>query len=127
MKMRRRRVKEISVDHPVETDEGIFTWEFEDRRLNPEECYSQEELQSILTQTIAQLSPTYRTIFQLREVEGFSTEETALALDVSPTAVKPLEPISGADRPESKSQAEQVTGWPRVYQAIGISSDEGLW
>jgi RNA polymerase sigma-70 factor, ECF subfamily len=88
MKIRGRRVKEISVDHPVETEEGIFPLELEDQRPNPEQRCSQGELQSILSKTIAQLSPTYRTVFQLREVEGFSTEETADALDVTPTAVK---------------------------------------
>jgi RNA polymerase sigma-70 factor, ECF subfamily len=88
MKVRGRRVKEISVDHPVETEQGVLSREIQDRRPNPEQCYSQEELHGILAKTIAQLSPAYRTVFQLREVEGFSTEETADALDVSATAVK---------------------------------------
>lgn len=88
MKMRGRRVKELSVDDPVETEGGSFLRELEDRRSNPEQRYSQEELQSILAKTIAQLSPAYRTVLQLRDVEGFSTEETAGALEVSPTAVK---------------------------------------
>jgi len=88
MKMRRLRIREISVDDPVGTEKGSLVRELVDQRPNPEQCYSQEELQDILAKTIAQLSPAYRIVFQLRDVEGFSTEETAVALDVSPTAVK---------------------------------------
>jgi RNA polymerase sigma-70 factor, ECF subfamily len=88
MKVRRRRMKEISIDDAVESDECILPREVEDLRPNPEERYSQQELHRILAETIAQLSPAYRVVLQLRDVEGFSIQETADALDVSPTAVK---------------------------------------
>jgi RNA polymerase sigma-70 factor, ECF subfamily len=86
MKMRRRRPSEISID--VRREEGFAPSEIEDWGPNPEERYSQEELHWMLETTIAQLSPGYRTVFQLRDVEGFSTEETAQALSLSATAVK---------------------------------------
>jgi DNA-directed RNA polymerase specialized sigma24 family protein len=37
---------------------------------------------------IARLLPAYRSVFQLRDVQGFSTCETAAALGIIPTAVK---------------------------------------
>lgn len=86
MKMRRRRLHEISID--AQTDEGFAASELQDWGPNPEQRYSQEELHTILETTIAQLSPGYRMVFQLRDVEGFSNEETAQALALSPTAVK---------------------------------------
>lgn len=86
MKMRRQHPNEISFD--VQYDEGLFPSEIEDWGPNPEQRYSQEELHDILEKTIAQLPPGHRIVFQLRDVEGLSTEETAQALSLSPTAVK---------------------------------------
>jgi RNA polymerase sigma-70 factor, ECF subfamily len=88
MKIRQRRRSMISIDDPIETEEGILTRELEDWGPTPEQRYSQVELQEILATTIDELPRGYRTVFQLRDVEGFSTEETAHALDLSPTAVK---------------------------------------
>ena len=86
MKVRRRRFIEVSIDD--QTEERPSARELEDWGPNPEQHYSQSELHSILETTIAQLPPGYRIVFQLRDVEGFSTEETAAALAVSAVAVK---------------------------------------
>jgi RNA polymerase sigma-70 factor (ECF subfamily) len=86
MKMRRQRVHETSID--LETDERFASGELQDWGPNPEQRYSQEELRAILEMVIAQLSPGYRIVFQMRDVEGFSTEETAQALGLTATAVK---------------------------------------
>ena len=55
---------------------------------NPEERYSQEELRRILETTLSELGPGYRVVFQLRDVEGPTADETARALDLSVPAVK---------------------------------------
>lgn len=47
-----------------------------------------EELKSILDKAIQNLSPDYRVVFLLRDVEGLSTEETAQVTDLSVPAVK---------------------------------------
>ena len=86
MKVRRRRFKEISIDD--QTEESPLACELEDRGPNPEQRYSQAELHGILETTIAELPSGYRIVFQLRDVEGFSIQETAQALAVSPAAVK---------------------------------------
>ncbi len=86
MKVRRRRFKEISIDD--QTEESALACELEDRGPNPEQRYSQTELHGILETTIAQLPSGYRSVFQLRDIEGFSIQETAQALAVSPAAVK---------------------------------------
>ena len=88
MMVRRRRLNEISIDDSVETEEGILPRELEDWGPTPEQSYSQKELQDILARTIGQLPPGHRTVFQLRDVEGFSTGETAEALALSASAVK---------------------------------------
>lgn len=89
MKLRAHRHGMVSIDDPVETEEErIPPRELEDRGPTPEQRYSQRELQNILSTTIGQLAPRYRTVFDLRDVHGFSTKQTARALDVSQAVVK---------------------------------------
>jgi len=47
-----------------------------------------EELKKILDKAIQNLSPDYRLVFLLRDVEGLSTEETAQVTELSIPAVK---------------------------------------
>src|SRR5690606_16322329 len=47
-----------------------------------------KELKKILDMAIQNLSPDYRLVFLLRDVEGLSTEETAKVTDLSIPAVK---------------------------------------
>ena len=89
MKIRRRPgYKEVSIDESKETDDSCVPLEIEDWGPNPEQRYSEEELQQILATTINELQPGYRTVFQLRDVDGLSTEETAQALALTSSAVK---------------------------------------
>ena len=88
MTLRRRRFNEFSIDEACEFDEISIPREIKDWGPNPEQLYSQHELQGILTTAISELKPGYRTIFQLLEIEGLSTKETAQVLDLSVSAVK---------------------------------------
>lgn len=88
MRVRRRHLNELSIDDFVETEQGGFPRELRDSGLTPEERVSQLELKRILTKNIAQLSPIYRTVVQLHDVQGYSTREIAKALTVSSAAVK---------------------------------------
>lgn len=88
MKVRGRRHNVISIDGRAGLGEAILPRELEDWGPTPEQRYSQTELQEILATTIGELPRGYRSVFQLRDIEGFSTEETAHALELSPTAVK---------------------------------------
>lgn len=88
MKIRRRRPNEVSIDAGIESEDVVMPRELQDWGPNPEQRCSQRELQRILATTISELEPGYRSVFQLRDVEGLSTEETAEALDLSISAVK---------------------------------------
>jgi RNA polymerase sigma-70 factor, ECF subfamily len=89
MKLRKRRnSKTVSLDEDVETEEGSMPREVADWSPNPEQIYGQTELGDILKKTIQGLSPAFRTVFVLRDVEGLSTEETAETLSLSVPAVK---------------------------------------
>jgi RNA polymerase sigma-70 factor (ECF subfamily) len=89
MKLRRRKAdKIVSLDERLETEDDSVPREIADWSENPEQQYSRAEMQGFLTRAIDSLSPGFRTVFLLRDVEELSTEETASALNLSIPAVK---------------------------------------
>ncbi len=88
MKLRKRRPNQISLDEEVDTGEDMVAREVEDWGPSPEERYEQTELAQILSSVIGELEPAFRIVFQLRDIEELSTEETADALGLSVPAVK---------------------------------------
>jgi RNA polymerase sigma-70 factor (ECF subfamily) len=89
MKLRKRRSdRAVSLDEQIDTGEDTVVREIAAWDPDPEQRFSQEELHTILTEAIDELSPIYRTVFTLRDVDGLSTEETAEALDLTVPAVK---------------------------------------
>jgi len=88
MKLRRRRPNVVSLDQELDTGEDMMPREVEDWGPSPEERYGQSEMGSILSKVIGELDPSFRIVFQLRDIEELSTEETAEALGLSVPAVK---------------------------------------
>jgi len=89
MKLRKRRGdKLVSLDEEIELGEEAVTREIAVWDGNPEQTYSQEELRVVLDEAIQSLKPTFRSVFQLRDVEELSTEEAAGALGLSIPAGK---------------------------------------
>ncbi|HTV59011.1 MAG TPA: sigma-70 family RNA polymerase sigma factor [Verrucomicrobiae bacterium] len=88
MKLRKRRPNQVSLDEEIDTGEEMLTREIEDWGPSPEERYKQNELGEILNEAIRDLDPSFRIVFQLRDIEELSTEETAELLGLSIPAVK---------------------------------------
>jgi len=88
MKLRKRRPNQVSLDEEVDTGEDMVTRDVEDWGPSPEERYEQTELAQILSTVVGELEPGFRIVFQLRDIEELSTEETAEALGLSVPAVK---------------------------------------
>jgi RNA polymerase sigma-70 factor (ECF subfamily) len=89
MKLRRRKTdKSVSLDETIDTGEDTIVREIAAWDENPEQRFSREEIGQILESAIQALEPPYRSVFALRDIEGFSTEETADALGLSVPAVK---------------------------------------
>ena len=86
MALRKRKQKTVSIyndDEEKVEDKYIADWsEF------PAFSVENQELKKILDESIQKLSPDYRVVFLLRDVEGLSTEETANVMDLSIPAVK---------------------------------------
>jgi len=88
MKLRRRRPNVVSLDEEIDTGEDMMPREIEDWGPSPAERYEQTEMGEILSKVIGDLDPSFRIVFQLRDIEQLSTEETAEALGLSIPAVK---------------------------------------
>jgi RNA polymerase sigma-70 factor, ECF subfamily len=92
MKLRARRWRELHFDSPASTSAGSedtpFRPEVADHTPTPEQLYSQEEVQRILASAMGELPTTFREVLLLREVEEYSTRETARILGLSISAVK---------------------------------------
>ncbi|QQS36519.1 MAG: sigma-70 family RNA polymerase sigma factor [Ignavibacteriales bacterium] len=73
----------------LENEDGLYEEKYiADWETLPHKSTENEELRKILDDAIVKLSPEYRMVFLLRDVEGLSTEETAKATDLSVPAVK---------------------------------------
>ena len=89
MKLRKRKSdRAVSLDEQLDTGEDTIAREIAAWDENPEQRYSREELNQILTSAVDDLTPIYRAVFVLRDIEELSTEETAEALNLSVPAVK---------------------------------------
>jgi RNA polymerase sigma-70 factor (ECF subfamily) len=89
MKLRKRKTdRTVPLDEPVDTGEEMVNREIAVWEDNPEQRYSQTEIQQILDEAVESLKPDFRTVFVLRDIEELSTEETAETLNISVPAVK---------------------------------------
>jgi RNA polymerase sigma-70 factor (ECF subfamily) len=75
----------VSINNDDELYEDKYTADWS--RI-PDKSMENEELKKILDESIDKLSPEYRIVFLLRDVEGLSTEETAKMTELSVPAVK---------------------------------------
>jgi RNA polymerase sigma-70 factor (ECF subfamily) len=88
MKLRKRRPNQVSLDEEIETGDDSFFRDVEDWGPSPAERFEQTQLHDILNSAISELDPSFRIVFQLRDIEEMSTEETADVLHLSVPAVK---------------------------------------
>jgi len=73
----------------IDNDDSLYDEKYiADYSRLPTKYTENKELKKILDDAISKLSPDYRMIFLLRDVEGLSTEETAEASELSISAVK---------------------------------------
>ncbi len=76
-RQKRRQNGGMSLDAPMDTDEGQMARELADERRGPEELAESAALQEQVTEAIAQISPRLRTVLVLYDIEGMSYQEIA--------------------------------------------------
>jgi RNA polymerase sigma-70 factor (ECF subfamily) len=85
MEYRKRKINNVSIDDDdaLISEDSVADW-----KNVPSFSMENKELKSALDNAIQKLSPEYRIVFLLRDVEGLSTEETGKITELSVPAVK---------------------------------------
>jgi RNA polymerase sigma-70 factor (ECF subfamily) len=85
---RRRRGSFVSLEEPKGEDGLTYSEQLPDSKPGPEEVCSASEVRDRVVNGISQLSPTLRRAFQLRAIDGLTTQEAALVLGVPQGTLK---------------------------------------
>ena len=89
MKLRRRSPQvQVALDEPCSEQNLSPADMVSDSRPDPEEVYRKRQIAETLAHATVRLSPTLRTTFRLRDVDGLSIRETAQLLGVPTGTVK---------------------------------------
>ena len=86
--IRKKKLETVSLDRPLDVEEGQIQRDVTDWSTDPRADVMSEELSSVLTRHINELSPHNRIVFVLRDIHGLSTDDTASVLGLSVPAVK---------------------------------------
>ena len=87
--LRLRTQRRGMYDSLDENTDGAYTpRDFADWREIPSEALHRKELRQALSRALTSLSPKYRTVLVLRDVQHFSIAETAELLGIKPCVVK---------------------------------------
>lgn len=88
-RLRRQNTLRIeSLDEPGEDGSAISPALLRDWREIPSEALERREVRALLEEAIGRLSPIYREVLVLRDIEEMSIEETALLLSITISSVK---------------------------------------
>lgn len=89
---KRRGRKTIALDQPVGDGDDYASVPMPDFvaqwRENPEDLVQRAEVKQVLHKALDELDPKYGIVFVLRDIEGYSTQETAEVLELSQSNVK---------------------------------------
>ena len=88
MRLRKKRLPTVSIDEPIELDDGYVPRQLTAWSFDPDEMVMTDELRDIMDEATAELTDALRVVFVMRDLEGLSTAETAEILGISESAVK---------------------------------------
>jgi RNA polymerase sigma-70 factor (ECF subfamily) len=80
--------REISLDDFLPDEESALSMDLPRWATQPLEQVLDEELGEVIRQALMALPEKYRLVIVLRDVEGFSTQEAAEILELTPTNIK---------------------------------------
>ncbi|HBF43633.1 MAG TPA: RNA polymerase subunit sigma-24 [Desulfobacteraceae bacterium] len=80
--------QEISLDSFLNKGSSNGRYEIPDWSDDPSNNFLRAEIKQIIDSAIQSLPPKYSVVFNLRDIEGFNTQETSEILDISPQLVK---------------------------------------
>jgi RNA polymerase sigma-70 factor (ECF subfamily) len=80
--------RELSLDEFLPADESAVSMDLPRWASQPLDQVLDGELAGVIRQSLLNLPEKYRLVVVLRDVEGFTTQETAEILDLTPTNIK---------------------------------------
>jgi RNA polymerase sigma-70 factor (ECF subfamily) len=86
--IRKQRMKMLSLDEPMDGEEGTIARELQDPGQRPDEASESSEMRGVIRDAIARLPAHYREILILRHHKQLSYEEIARTLDIPLGTVK---------------------------------------
>lgn len=85
---RRRYYQTLSIDQPMELDDGEVYFEPEDECPDPEELMASLEIQNLVQDAINTLDPDHKIVIVLRDIQDLSYEEIAEIVGIKVGTVK---------------------------------------
>jgi RNA polymerase sigma-70 factor (ECF subfamily) len=120
MKLRKQRsTRELSLDEHIGDEGDFLPKEVTDSAPDPEQLCWASELRHILRKAVEKLGPISRTVFVLRYIEGLSTDQTALVLNMSNSAVKAR---LHRGRLQLRDRLKQVFGKKKKFSKLDFNS-----
>lgn len=86
--LRKKKMKVISIDQPITTDDGQMQMELEDHGLKPDEIVESRETQKEVHEALQEIKETNRVVVVLRDIKGFSYAEISEIIDVPVGTIK---------------------------------------
>jgi RNA polymerase sigma-70 factor (ECF subfamily) len=83
-----KRMRVISLDQEIETEEGEMEREIPDDSMTPEQTWEARNIQEAVQRAIEKLPLPYREVIVLHDLQGFSYEEIANMLGINEEAVR---------------------------------------
>ena len=80
--------RELSLEDMVPGEGAAGQYDIPDWDNDPSKHLLRGELKQVIDEAVHALPPMYRMVFNLRDMEGFSTEETAAIMELTPQAIK---------------------------------------
>lgn len=85
---KRKKAKFVSIDTPVQLEDGEVSMQMEDQGLQPDELVTQKELKEEVQKAISSLKDDHKIVIILRDINGYSYEEIADILGCTLGTVK---------------------------------------
>ena len=88
MKIRKEQVRSKYLTNTGYDDSMVHNWRDADSPNEPERAALNSELRDVLDEGLSRLTPEIRAAVVLRDVQGFTTEEAAITLDLTVASLK---------------------------------------
>jgi RNA polymerase sigma-70 factor (ECF subfamily) len=85
---KRGRLQSISIDQPLDGEEGDLNLEIPDYSMNPEKVLASKELEKRVQEAVASLAPDHRAVVMMHHIDGMDLVNIAEVMGCSVGTIK---------------------------------------